>query len=326
MTYDVSELYGHRPFISRDGADNQGVRAEVKVITGYGAIDGDAANEAGINDYKGLSELDRGDYKVEFFKGNKYKESAYVTSKDLIDKLKEAEKTNTPIHFRIEYQRKKGVPRNLPFEEIIPPNDMAAARKNGSRRLVGLRFDDEDEWTYDKNSALTNPAEDSSNFMSFSAFNNPVEATSGSQSAPATRHSFSSPYATIVRGEINPGSVATGVASTMFFFLLQQANKHEVEVDNKHLRKITERLIGVCNRICVTNAKDDDYTIDLGDSLHTRSRSVVFSAVEHLTPFDAKAYGDPGNWLKEVYKSANAVFKWSYGVAESNCLPESDDE
>ena len=162
--------------------------------------------------------------------------------------------------------------------------------------------------------------------MSFSAFNNPVEATSGSQSAPATRHSFSSPYATIVRGEINPGSVATGVASTMFFFLLQQANKHEVEVDNKHLRKITERLIGVCNRICVTNAKDDDYTIDLGDSLHTRSRSVVFSAVEHLTPFDAKAYGDPGNWLKEVYKSANAVFKWSYGVAESNCLPESDDE
>lgn len=311
MAYDKNDLYGTTPFIAYDAPDEDGVRAEVKIIMGYGVVDPDVAHGD-----KTLEQLGDDAYKVYLFKGNKYLEQAYVNSSKLIDMLKESQESLTPLHYRIEYQRKAKIDRSIPFNELIPPDDMKAARENGSRRLVGLKFADDEEWTYDKKMALTNPAEDKKVGGRYSAFD--MEIT------PPKKQSNSfkpSPFTTVVNGEVNPASVGAGVATTMFFFLYEQSIKHEVLVDEDTLKELANRLLKVCDKLQQTLGGIK--TVDFSDASHTRARAVVISVVQHLLPISAKALKDDKSiqeWLKSIYKNAYGMYKWSLEVAKEHCI------
>jgi len=131
-----------KPFISHDGTDSNGVRAEVHVSVNRGIIDR-------INDGdKGTSDVY---FKVE---GLKFPVHGWVGTEDAVYAVaKAALESKELVDFRIESQRKKKVDRTLPIAELRASTE--AARENTVPILAGINGLLSQE-------ALTNPKEDPS--------------------------------------------------------------------------------------------------------------------------------------------------------------------
>jgi len=133
-----------RPFVSRDGQDNQGVRAEVHVQVGNGTIDrienhdNDRAN-ACIYIKSDIGSL-------------KHAIKGWVSKKDPIyPMILAAKDEGRTVSYRIEAQRKKGVDRTTPIADLRPNLDVA--RENTMTLFVGIDANLSAE-------AVTDPAED----------------------------------------------------------------------------------------------------------------------------------------------------------------------
>lgn len=304
------KLWGSRPYIALDGEDGNGVRAEVRINTGFGMID---PNQKTKNDNSGLAQKENGGWRVSFYKNSEYTDGGYVNSPELIEMLRKAEAEALPIYYRIECQRTRGVPRETPFEELLQN-----AKANYIKRVVALRFNQEDDWTLDEKTALTNPEEDALDYSSqrFSALTNPPQKKDSQPKVFASSHS---PYVSSISGHLNPESVAYGVPSTIYFFLLERAKEQGVETTSKRLRMVAEKVLNVCNRLQqdITGSKE----IELSTSSHTRARSFVMSTITHVCPVDDRVENGSDEqlqeWLKEVYKSAGELNKWSRLVASN---------
>ena len=128
-----------KPFTSFDGVDARGVRAEVHVQTGTGTVK--ALEENGKNILVKMS-----------VEGLKHPVQGW-TSKDenIFAILAEAKESGREISYRIEAQRKDGVPRETPIAELRPNAEEGA--KHTRQIFVGADGTLSSE-------ALTNPAED----------------------------------------------------------------------------------------------------------------------------------------------------------------------
>lgn len=130
-------------FISHDGADNNGIRAEVVVVKGRGKVT-DVV----------LGNKDRS-VQVSFMEENlknPIKGWANVGTPIHAEVLR-AKETGEDVNYRIEIQRKSFIPRDMPMDEVRPKGDMLTANKNAIRILASVNDVVSDE-------AVTHPSED----------------------------------------------------------------------------------------------------------------------------------------------------------------------
>lgn len=150
------QSHGNKPFISYDGEVN-GVRAEVKVYTGFAPVDSIKRAKKSDSDMR----------QVVFHPENAdYPTSGWSKSgTDFFDAVEDIKDSGEFIHYRIEVQRKNDVDREKTIDEITgavngSKPDTKMSFENTFRRFVGFRRDGEEDWTFDKEYALTDPSED----------------------------------------------------------------------------------------------------------------------------------------------------------------------
>lgn len=178
---DVKAHWSVKPFVSHDGGDAKGVRAEVLVFKGVGKIESIVSKGVTANVI----------FKVD---GLKHPISGWLNSNDpIFPSVEEYKDKEIDVEFRIEQQRKGTIDRNVPIEELRTSQD--EANKNLTKILAGVRpigvnqnetglpsnmiFSDE---------AVTNPAEDPQGTGNerHSALNAPVSPVSSHSASPAT--------------------------------------------------------------------------------------------------------------------------------------------
>lgn len=130
-------------FITHDGADANGIRAEVVVVKGRGKV----------TDVT-LGNKDRS-VQVSFMEENlknPIKGWANVGT-PIHEAVLKAKESGEDVNYRIEIQRKSFIPRDMPMEEVRPKGDMITANKNAIRILASVNDVVSDE-------AVTHPSED----------------------------------------------------------------------------------------------------------------------------------------------------------------------
>lgn len=165
-----------RPFVSYDGADANGVRAEVLVHTGVGEIAAIRTSDTG----KGKT----ADVHLRV-PGLKHAVHGWVSRDEpIFALLEEAKERGEAIEFRIEFQRKPKIDRSVPITELRKSLDVA--RESVSALLVGAKPASSTSDMSLSSEAVTNPAEDATvSGGRISALDQSTRASAqGSASAP----------------------------------------------------------------------------------------------------------------------------------------------
>ena len=335
----MTNLFTAKPFISHDGPDENKVRAEVQVSTGYSTI-------ADVED------SDNGKSKKVSFNNpkSKYKASGWLWIQDegILERVEKAFESGEPLHFRIEKRRKPQVDRSLPMSEISPPGDSTAARENTFRSLVAVKFDDEKDWTVGRN-MLTRFDEDPKFHSGFNSANDysleelnalsgkgsgSDRQQSGGHSSRASRSSSieGTPYMTFnPDGTINPGGPAVSVRLNFMNFVYEWLRDHD---DVKRLNKrqvmlLADKMTEIANRLQVAvyegDLKEPDY--ELGS--HTRARSVVYDTIRNFYPITNEALNSResvNEWAKNVTKEALENWHWALLQAEDMVIGDKDSD
>lgn len=303
----MADTYSGRPFISHDGPDDSGFRAEVKVVTGFGHVDNIEKSAAGKS------------AKVSFSVENtQYKSSGWAPVDDKVMKLVETAKASgEPIHFRIETRRQDKIPRETPISELT---DLSKAKDSIHKSLAAVKLADDEEWTISP-FAKTNMAEDPS-FGSKSANDFSLEElrklggnTTSAASGPAHRGIEPPPYVTFNNeGDLNPGSMAVAVPLNIYTFLTEYLKDQSVEVDDKTKFVTVRAIMDVCNKaqMGIYDGKLEAPDLSLGS--HTRARALVFESVRIFFPLTEDIMSDKDalvTWKKDTLDKVLAMWKWS---------------
>lgn len=137
-------------FTTHDGADPNGVRAEVRVEAGEGTI-------LKIDDKAQSSQVSI------TADGLKLPVTGWVRQDDaLYATVKAAQEAGHRVSFRIEVQRKGTVDRSLPIDEVRGKDDMKRSKENTTRILAAITpLEGEEKGVFvESREALTNPAND----------------------------------------------------------------------------------------------------------------------------------------------------------------------
>lgn len=308
---EETKTYSSHPFISHDGLDENGIRAEVRVVTGYGNIK-DIEPSANGKASNVIFSVENTKY---LLKGWAPEDS------DVMKKVHKAQENNEPIYFRIETRRKDHVDRSLPMDTVAPKKDMNAARDNIFKSLAAVKLKDDEEWTISKH-ALTRLEEDPRQGGAHSAYDYSIDELRGSSKPVAdnrsgSRHSIeSTPFFTRNNdGEINPGSTAVAVPLNLYNFVAEWNRTHEnVDFSEKQLIALTKAMLLTANRLQkdIYNGKLEEPDLALGS--HTRARALVFDVTRNFFPITEETVADKKslqNWADEVYNKALSMWKWS---------------
>lgn len=318
--------YSRAPFTTYDGIDENGVRAEVSVVTGYGDI-------FEIEDSENKGKRDVYGQKVVFKVSNtKWKSSGWATSNDpVMQKVNEAAERGEPIHFRIETRRKPEVDRTLPIDELRKTSD--SARENINKALVAVKLDEDEDWTISDN-AVTRIDEDPTPGGLNSAYNHSPEDLRAAQrgNAPAQQQSNTAsknwankleapPFVTIMDndGRLNLGSTAVGIPMTMLMFVTEWERKHELEFNDKQRKIIARAMFSAANDIQVTAFDGDMKKPDLSAGSHVRARSILFETIRLYHPITADIVANSDNlkaWRNDIVAKGNELFQWSIEETE----------
>lgn len=314
------DTYSAKPFISYDGVDENGVRAEVKVVTGYGHVDSIEPSKAGKS------------FKVAFRVGNsEYLPAGWAPDgSNVLNELRKAEESGEPIHFRIETRRQKHVDRSLPMDQVAPKGDMKAAKENIHKSIAAVMNEGDDDWTISPHAVTRldeDPRRDGNGI--YSAYATPKEqlaaAKGGSNGGSAPQYSGIEPppYVTqLSDGRVNPGSIAASVALNLLNFVQEWDREHD------ELTKVGERRHVVMARAMMAAANELQLKIwdgeleapDLGAGSHTRARALVFEVTREHFPLGPDVVASKESlleWKSSVVEKALAMWKWSIGEVES---------
>lgn len=301
------ETYSSRPFISHDGPDEKGIRAEVKVIVGFGYVDSIESSNAGKA------------AKIAFRVDNtEFKTTGWVPKDDpVMNVVNDA--SGEPIHFRVEVRRKNSVDRTIPISEILPPGDMKAAKDNTFRSLVAVKKEDDNKWTQSP-MMMTNMAEDPSLGGAKSANDFTLDelraANPKTSSNTSNSPKIENPPFVLYNndGEINPGSVAVSVPLTIYNFVCDYVTEHKIDIPDKNKIVATKAMIKACNelQLKIYDGKLDTPDLTLGS--HTRARALVFESTKHFFPFTEEIMTDMeklSEWKTNTVEKSLKMWRWS---------------
>ena len=307
------QLFTKAPFISHDGPDAQGVRAEVKVYTGHSTIKEFEDGEKSL--------------KVSFLNPkSKYLTNGYLWKRDekLVEMFQRAQQDETPLWFRIEQPRKDGIDRSIPISELLPAGDTKAARDNSHRRVAALKINEGDEWTF-SSMALTNPAEDPVVDGVYSALNYTPPA---STSAPAASDRYASqrlenpPYMTLnPDGTINPGGPLVASLLSLANFLFEWNRDHDdISLNEGQVRYLSCKMLEIANRLQLMIYRGAMVKPDYSIGSHTRAKAAIYETIRNYHPITAeslKSKDSVAEWLQNVEETAGECFVWAMSVAET---------
>jgi len=320
-------------FIGLDGKDEKGQRAEVRVIKGFGKVakitDSDAGNASQFT----------------FEYDSKYNATGWAQKgTPIYDLLVKAKENDEPVYFRCENRRQKNVDRSLPYDEIAPSGDMAAARKNILKGVAGAKLEGDEDWTYGV--LVTNPKEDPSGNGIYAASDEDMKTPSPAYDANAAARAESNfnevaPWtSTLKDGSVNPGSVASGVLINFYKFLWQKEIDDNWKMTDKQRFVAVKYLFNAANEMQKAIWEDYDEAVrpkrlpDLGAGSHTRAREIVYETVRMFHPVPVASFTDDDKaamtkWRKELAQwQENIVDQglkmWRWSLKELTSLYEEE--
>lgn len=319
-------------FISHDAPDENGVRAEVEVLKGTAPVVEIRPNDDGSNARISVQSA-----------GQKYPVSGWVnTDQDVYKVIDDAYNNGTEIEYRIEHQRRKSnratreaIPRDTPLSELWTVNGKKSSElvRDVSINLFVGAAKPSGEMKF-SNQALTNPREDPSVGESRSALNmDPSELSATKPAvAPATQvnatahaggnNGFNEPqawYSFTRDGAVNPGSYLVQSYISMYAFLMDEARKNDVELNDKMARSLSVKLNGVADKLQLDAYGNTATSPDrcLGSNARARDAvRAVISSVHPMTPEDFTDTKHVNAWYKKVANSSLSLYKWA--IEESN--------
>lgn len=307
----MAETYSARPFISHDGPDENKIRAEVKVVTGFGNVASVDPSDAGKSG------------KVSFSVENtKFKPAGWAPfDSNVMKVVEEAQENGEPIHFRLETRRKDSVDRTLPINDLS--KDASTAKDNIHKSLAAVKRADDDEWTVSP-FAVTNMAEDPKTGRAPSANDFSIEELRGMKTSGGGGGggSYSSqgeppPYVTFDRdGNLNPGSMAVSVLLNLYSFVSEYMREHDLleTVDERSKFAVTKKLLMISNEAQIAMYGGDESALDLSAGSHTRARALAFEAIKTFYPLDAETMTDSdalSDWADKMIDKIVAMWSWS---------------
>lgn len=320
--------YTRHPFVSEDGADNRGIRAEVKVITGFGYVSkAIEESEKSLKVNFDVANVDTKKYPV--YGRLRIKED----SKEAVELVKRAKEENFPIFFRIEIVRKDKIDRTTPISELTQKD---VASESVYRQLTGVSTDENDESAWKWGARYTNPKEDkyyNPNGQHSAADMTEEEITqyhakkNGSiPEAPAPSYSTSSqsvdPSPHIARkrdGRVNLSGYGVNIPFNILAFIMQQARDNNVNAEIDWFKHIAERLFGMTNTIQLKAYEGELLEADPSLASHTKIRSIVFEVIRSLAPIQQELVEGgkeaEDKWLRNIYKESLGMWNWSLGVS-----------
>lgn len=328
--------YSRRAFVSFDGPDEDGNRAEVLVTTGFGHV-------SEIKDSKGgrakniIFEVENTEHKI----------SGWTPNQELIEMAEKAQESGDPLSFRTEIIRngktEESKDRTVPIQELrgVGENgkaDMGTANKNTFKSLAGLseeEIEDGEGWTL-SDKALTNPSEDrrarakssgserhSANDYSseeLRALNKKSGGQKQSSGGPSSRSFESPPYhARNMDGSLNLGSYAVGTPAGLYMFVADYVREHKIDIGEKEKQRLATVLLRVANDLQVGIYEGRLKAPDLTLGSHTRARAVMFESIRSFFPITEDVVADKESLVEYkdgLTKKALGFWKWSNKEAE----------
>lgn len=310
------DTFSAKPFYSKDGVDDNGQRAEVKIVLGYGVINSSAPSKKGNSTNVSFA-----------VRNTEHFPSGWTRDEKVLAKVKEAEELNVPIHFRIETRRKDHVDRSLPMSEVAPPRDMAAAKDNTVKSLAAVRLEEDSEWTISKD-AVTRLDEDprSNNGLHSAYDHSPEELKPQTSSAPKASNNGREPAPYIGRlatGEVNPGSTALLAILGFFNYLLEYEREEGVEIEKDKRKEMARTLMLIANKLQLDIYKKLEKElkggVDLTAGSHTRARALIFESIRSFAPITESVLSNDETykkWQKTIYSASLAMWEWAIEESE----------
>jgi len=313
------DTYSRKPFITHDKIDENGVRAEVKVITGFGVPEKINPSDKGKS--QNVS------FRVE---NTKYLPAGWAPIDDPVMAIvKAASESGEAIHFRIEQRRKDNVDRTKTIDELAPKGNMAAARDNTFRSLAAVKRADDENWTtspYMKTRFEEDPV-DASHVdpyaMDLESFTG-GKVTSPSAARPAANNNGFEPAPYITRnndGTINVGSIAVSVPLNLYSFVLdyERSNPELGELSDTARTTLAKVLLHASNEIQLGIYEGKMEKPDMSAGSHTRARALVFEVIRTFYPLTKDVMKDKDSlveWKELIVKKSLAMWKWSISEVE----------
>ena len=295
------------PFISHDGIDSEGVRAEVSVVLGYGDV-------ASIEDSKNGKTK-----KVSFEVSNtEWGSSGWTRSPKIQEMVQRAMETKEPIHFRVETRRKDDVDRKKPFAELDK-----VMGKEIVKSLAAVKFEGDENWTI-SDDAVTRFDEDPTPGGAVNANKQSLDQLR--PSAPLNdggdhgrNGAFEpAPFVAVWRGEINPGTTGVSVPLTFLATLMEYEREKGFTIEKERRKEIALTLLRMANalqRDIYTKFLKADYAgPDLTAGSHTRARALIFESIRSFFPLSQEIIDDEEQfhaWQKNVYGVSYGMWSWA---------------
>lgn len=262
-------------FISHDGTDSNGVRAEVRVQKGVGKVVKIEKHENGKTANVSVANPNL-----------KHNIHGYINVSDPIFPLiEEAFESKADVHYRTEGQRKRSVDRATPMEELRP--DMATAKQNITNIFAGINDRLSEE-------AVTNPSEDPDPGGRIRATNQDTASAPAAPAAPVNRGANvveEKPWTEYNSdGFPNLGSYAFGAALGVDSFvvrLLTEAGMDVLsgEVDDTILT-LSKDILDITDYVQVKVYNGHLSRPNRSATSHAKVRGVIFTIIEELIGLD----------------------------------------
>ena len=302
----MSDYWSRAPFISHDGPDSDGVRAEVKVTLGFAIPKTIEASDKG-KAAKAIFPVDN----------TKWPSAGWApVDSDVMKVVQEAHDNDTPLYFRIETIRKPGVDRSASIVELTKGSD--AARENANKSLAAVKREDDDQWTISKR-AMTRLEEDPSEEGGTSAYSHSLDELKGANSSRASTSATVAVEPLIAEdGEPNYASNGTLVAANLFAFLADHCANNGLDTDSATLRNLAKLLLSVTSKLQVETSRGVLEEADLTAESHKNAVQIVRLTIESISPLAIDVLEDDKAqvaWAGTVLKRSLALWRWSAGEA-----------
>lgn len=288
----MTSTWSSKPFVSYDGPDKDGVRAEVKVATGYGNVINLKRSSKGKTQNVTIS-----------VEGLKHDLGGWaLLDSEMSDLIQEAYDDRFPIYFRIETRRKEGIDRSIPIGELS--STMELAKENVYKSLVGVRREETDEWIMSPH-AMTRLDEDPARNSS-SAYNYSLEELKAMRPGSS--------------GAASDGSVASAAPSPERYPLKAYEWVANYFIDQNLSEMSTDRnkLAGAKAILAASrNTQEAAYELehsDLSAQSFETSMDTVLMVTKLFFPLNESVLADADSisaWVADVSDKASKMAKWA---------------
>lgn len=285
----MADRWSSKAFVSYDGPDETGLRAEVKVVKGFGTVKAITPSDAGNS------------FKVDFGVDNtKYTPSGWAPKdSEVLRVCEEALESGESIHFRLETRRQKHVDRSIPIAEI---STLAMAKDNIYKSLAVVKKED-GEWVISK-FALTRMEEDPKIGGSASAYDYSLEELQGNKNAGASPVAAGDAYSEVE------------ARLDLYFALLQETKDTSLSLDDKEKIVVTKALLSATYQALAVAQ------VEFKNGAPLRlAADLILKVMKHLLPLTQETLQDEialQKWVEDLGSKAGKMWLWSIRESAKN--------